>query len=65
MAYIAFYYLLRLGEYKIKGIRKNTKRTVQFKMEDTMFSRKDKQVRFEKLPMNETNDKLLHLMEQH
>ena len=34
-------------------------------MEDTMFSRKDKQVRFEKLPMNETNDKLLHLMEQH
>ena len=34
---IEFYYLLRLGEYTIKGSRKNTKQTVQFKLEGAMF----------------------------
>ena len=34
---IAFYYLLRIGEYMIKGSRNNIKQTVQFKYEDVSF----------------------------
>jgi hypothetical protein len=39
---IAFYYLLRIGEYTIKGKRNNTKQTVQFKLEDLWFFKKNK-----------------------
>ncbi len=39
---IAFYYLLRIGEYTVKGTRNKTKCTVQFKMEDVTFLKKDK-----------------------
>ena len=38
---IAFYYLLRVGEYTIKGQRNNTKQTVQFRMQDVTFFRHD------------------------
>jgi len=38
---IAFYYLLRIGEYTIKGSRNNTKQTVQFKYEDVSFFKKN------------------------
>jgi hypothetical protein len=31
---IAFYYLLRVGEYTVKGSRNNTKQTVQFKYKE-------------------------------
>jgi len=34
---IAFYYLLRVGEYTVKGSRNESKRTVQFKLEDITF----------------------------
>ena len=34
---VAFYYLLRVGEYTVKGSRNNTKQTVQFKYEDVTF----------------------------
>jgi hypothetical protein len=37
LSLIAFYYLLRIGEYTIKGKRKETKQTVQFKYEDVTF----------------------------
>ena len=36
-AITAFYYLLRVGEYTVKKQRNETKQTVQFKLEDTMF----------------------------
>ncbi len=39
---IAFYYLLRIGEYTTKGTRNNTKQTQEFKMGDITFFRKDK-----------------------
>jgi hypothetical protein len=39
---IAFYYLLRIGEYTVKGTGNKTKRTVQFKMEDVTFFKEDK-----------------------
>ena len=38
---IAFYYLLRVGEYTSKASRAHTKRTIQFKVEDVTFFRKD------------------------
>ena len=38
---IAFYYLLRVGEYTIKGTRNETKQTVQFKLEDVTFFKKN------------------------
>lgn len=34
---IAFYYLLRVGEYTIKNARNNTKQTVQFRLGDVTF----------------------------
>ena len=37
LAMVAFYYLLRVGEYTIKGTRNETKQTIQFKMEDVTF----------------------------
>jgi hypothetical protein len=41
LAVIAFYYLLRVGEYTIKGTRNSSKQTVQFKVEDVTFFGKD------------------------
>jgi hypothetical protein len=38
---IAFYYLLRIGEYTMKGNRNETKQTVQFKWEDMTFFKKN------------------------
>ena len=40
LSLIAFYYLLRIGEYTVKGKRNNTKQTVQFKLEDVTFYKK-------------------------
>jgi hypothetical protein len=40
---ISFYYLLRVGEYTVKGSRNESKRTVQFKLEDiTFFDRNER-----------------------
>ena len=40
-ALIAYYYLLRVGEYTVKGSRNESKQTVQFKMEDVTFFKKN------------------------
>jgi hypothetical protein len=40
---IAFYYLLRIGEYTTKGVRNNSKQTQEFKLGDITFFAKDKQ----------------------
>ncbi len=39
---IAFYYLLCIGKYTVKGKRNNTKQTVQFKFEDVSFFKQNK-----------------------
>jgi hypothetical protein len=41
LALIAFYYLLRVGEYTCKPTRNNTKQTIQFKMEDITFFKRN------------------------
>jgi hypothetical protein len=40
---IAFYYLLRIGEYTTKGTHNNSKQTEEFKLGDITFFAKDKQ----------------------
>ncbi len=40
LSLIAFYYLLRIDKYIIKGKRNNTKQMVQFKLEDVTFYKK-------------------------
>jgi len=47
---IAFYYLLRVGEYTVKGSRNNTKQTVQFKYEDVTFFKKNNRGELRCLP---------------
>jgi hypothetical protein len=45
LSLIAFYYLSRIGKYTVKGKRKNTrqtKQTVQFKLEDVKFFKRNK-----------------------
>ena len=49
---IAFYYLLRVGEYTVKKQRNETKQTVQFKLEDAIFFRQDAKGHLRQLPIN-------------
>ena len=49
---IAFYFLLRIGEYTTKGTRNESKQTVQFRMQDVTFFKKDKVGRLRQLPRN-------------
>jgi hypothetical protein len=52
LSLVAFYYLLRIGEYTIKGTRNNTKQTVQFKYEDVTFFKKNRAGKLRCLPQN-------------
>ena len=53
---IAFYYLLRVGEYTVKGSRNSTKQTVQFKYEDVTFFRKNARGHLRCLPRTAPDD---------
>ena len=46
---IAFYYLLRVGEYTVKGHRNTTKQTVQFQMKHVTFFKHDSTGRLQQL----------------
>jgi hypothetical protein len=52
LSLIAFYYLLRIGEYTVKSKRNNVKQTVQFKLEDVTFYKKMKSGQLRCLPKN-------------
>ena len=47
---IAFYYLLRIGEYTTKATRNNSKQTEEFKLGDITFFKKDKLGNLRTLP---------------
>ena len=49
---IAFYYLLRVGEYTAKGTRNSSKQTVQFKLEDVTFFGKNSKGHLTQLARN-------------
>ena len=46
---IAYYYLLRVGEYTVKRLRNESKQTKQFRMKDVRFFRRDKRGRLRML----------------
>ena len=52
LALMAFYYLLRIGEYTSKGHRNESKQTVQFKFEDVTFFKKNRDGALWCLPRN-------------
>jgi hypothetical protein len=52
LALIAFYYLLQIGKYTVKGKRNNTKQTVQFKLKEVKFFKKNKAGTLMCLPNN-------------
>ena len=56
---IAFYYLLRVGEYTIKGNRNNTKQTVQFRLQDVTFFKRDSAGRLRQLSRSASDVELL------
>jgi hypothetical protein len=58
LAMIAFYYLLQVGEYTVKGSRNSTKQTVQFKYEDLTFFRKNARGHLRCLP-RKVSDELI------
>jgi hypothetical protein len=56
LSMIAFYYLLRIGEYTIKEKRNNTKQTVQFKLEDVSFYKKNSRGNLRYLPRDASDE---------
>jgi hypothetical protein len=55
MILVAFYYLLRIGEYTSKGKWNDTKQTVQFKFEDVTFFKKNRVGQLHCLPHGADN----------
>jgi hypothetical protein len=53
---IAFYYLLRVGEYTVKGSRNSTKQTIQFKFEDVTLFQKNNRGQLRCLPRTADNN---------
>ena len=58
-ALVAFYYLLRVGEYTVKRTRNNEKQTKQYKLEDVSFFIKTKRGRVRRLPRTATDAEIL------
>lgn len=56
---IAFYYLLRIGEYTGKPSRNSSKQTVQFRVKDVTFFKRDKSGRLRQLPRHSPDHLLL------
>ena len=57
---IAFYFLLRIGEYTVKATRNDTKQTVQFRMMDVVFFKKDKSKRLRLLKPSATDEEIMN-----
>jgi hypothetical protein len=56
---IAFYYLLRVGEYTVKASRNMTKQTVQFRVKDVTFFRTDQTGTLRQLPRSAPDHDIL------
>jgi hypothetical protein len=59
LALIAFYYLLRIGEYTVKGTRNESKQTQQFKMADVTFFKRDHTGALRQLPRQAASDLIM------
>ena len=60
LSLIAFYFLLRVGEYTVKGTRNESKQTEQFKLKDVTFFRKDKTGRLRQLPRDASESDIMN-----
>ena len=56
---IAFYFLLRIGEYTMKQHRNETKQTVNFRVADVTFFKKGEDGRLRQLPRNAPKEEIL------
>ena len=61
LSMVAFYYLLCISEYTVKGKCNNTKQMVQFKFEDITFFRKTKAGQLRCLPRNALDELILSI----
>ncbi len=59
LSLVAFYYLLRVGEYTVTSSRTNKKQTTQFRMQDVAFYARDNQGKLQQLPRNATDKWIL------
>lgn len=59
MALIAFYYLLRVGEYTKKGHRQGSKQTKPFQMKDVTFFKKDARGNLRQLPRTACDEDIM------
>ncbi|KAL7464913.1 hypothetical protein ACHAXS_005252 [Conticribra weissflogii] len=59
LSMVAFYYLLRIGEYTMKAARNLTKQTVPFKLEDATFFKKNAQGQLKQLPRSAPVEEIL------
>ena len=57
---IAFYYLLRVGEYTEKSERGDSKQTVSFHMKDVTFFEFDSKKRLTQMPRNASNERIMN-----
>ena len=55
---IAFYYLLRIGEYSEKDARQESKQTVEFRMKDVTFFEFDAKGRLRQMPRNASDERI-------
>ena len=56
---MAFFFLLRVGEYTVKKRKNGTKRTVQFRVKDVTFFKKGKDGRLKQIPRNAPEEEIL------
>ena len=56
---MAFYYLLRVGEYTSKGYRNDTKQTVEFRAEHVTFFGKDSKGKLVQLSLDEPDEVIM------
>jgi len=57
LAVIAFFYLLRIGEYAVSGSKKKDKQTIQFRVKDVAFFVK-RNGQLKQLPADATDSKI-------
>jgi hypothetical protein len=56
LALIAFYFLWRVGEYTVKSSRNNSKQTVQFRMKDILFFKRNEMGQIRQLSSRRATD---------
>ena len=59
-ALIAFYYLLRVGEYTEKSSKGDTKQTVSFRMKDVTFFEYDTKKRLKQMPRSAPDERVMN-----